>query len=818
MEFFIRELRLSARTLSKSPVFTTMAVLTLALGIGANAAIFSFFKSTALHPLPFPEAERLVNVHGTVVRDGKVELRGTSYPDFQDWVAQARSVESMAGFSREAFNLVEEGSAERVEVDMVTPDYFRVYGFAPQIGRTFRKEENQAPNGAPVAVLSHRLWQQRFGSDPGVLGKTLILSGVSLQVIGVMPERFRGSWGDTDLWIPVHKAADLMPNRAPRVFESRDSRWLDVAARLAPGKTADELQSEMTAISSRLAQEYADTNADRGAKIIPLEEDLLGEVQGTFRLLFGAVALVLLIACTNVTNLLMARTTNRRKEVAIRAAIGAPRSRLVLLVAAETLLLGILGGIVGLGVGRIGVALLQRYSPLELPEYVEVGVDPVVFGFALVLSLLAGLLLGLLPAAQVIKTDLTGTLKDARGAAKEGLGGIRRLRSQNLLVAAEVAVAVPVLIGAGLVLQSFRQQQSVEPGFSSEELLTFQVHLPPGIYPEEKSIAMAQRLHERVKVLPGVETVALASDLPLGGDSRARLIGIEDQLARDPESEVRVYEHLVSPEFFAATRIPLLQGSSFAPRASGQPSQEVIVSKALAEEAWPGQSPLGKRIVNGEDQWIVVGVAGDVRYRSLLPDPEGSPDDPDIYRPILQTGIANLGVIVKSQSDPAALTNQVRQAVRELDPALPVFEITTMQQAVAEETALGRFSSLLFGLFGALALFLIGIGIYGVTNYSVSQRRREIGIRMAIGARPGQVLMQVLREGLWITLLGLSLGLFAAYASTRLLQNILFGVSATDALTFVAGVLIVLALALLACYAPARRASRLDPLLSLKQE
>ncbi|HSF43386.1 MAG TPA: ABC transporter permease [Thermoanaerobaculia bacterium] len=818
MEFFIQDLRLSARTLAKSPVFTTMAVLTLALGIGANAAIFSFFKSTALHPLPFPEAERLVNIHGTLVRDGEMELRGTSYPDFRDWAAQARSVESIAGFSQDEFNLVGEESAERVEVGMVTPGYFRVYGFTPQIGRAFREEENQAPSGTPVTVLSHRLWQQRFGSDPGVLGKTLILSGVSFQVIGVMPERFRGSWGDTDLWIPVRKAADLMPNRAPEVFDSRGSRWLEVIARLAPGRAPEELQSEMSAISSRLSQEYADTNVNRGAKIIPLEEDLLGEVQGTFRLLFGAVALVLLIACTNVTNLLMARTTNRRKEVAIRAAIGAPRSRLALLVAAETLLLGLLGGIVGLGVGRIGVSLLQRYSPLELPEFVEVGVDPVVFGFALVLSLLTGLLLGLLPAAQVINTDLTRTLKDARGAAQEGLGGIRRLRSQNLLVAAEVAIAVPVLIGAGLVLQSFHQQQSIEPGFSSEELLTFQVHLPPGVYPEGESIAAAQRLHERIKVLPGVDTVALASDLPLSGTSSARLVAIEDQLARDPESEVRVYQHLVSPEFFAATGIPLLQGSGFTPHAPGEPSQEVVVSKALADEAWPGQSPLGKRIVNGSEKWIVVGVAGDVRYRSLLPDPEGNPDDPDIYRPILQTGVAKLGVVVKSRSDPAALTNQVRQAVRELDPSLPVFEVTTMREAVAEETALGRFSSLLFGLFGALALFLIGIGIYGVTNYSVSQRRREIGIRMAIGARPAQVLLQVLREGLWIVLMGLGLGLFTAYASTRLLQNILFGVGATDILTFVAGVLIVLALSVLACYAPARRASRLDPLLSLKQE
>jgi len=818
MEFFTRELRLGARALARSPIFTAMAVLTLALGIGANAAMFSFFKSTALHPLPFPEAERLVNVQGTVVRDGEVLVRGASYPDLLDWIAQARSVESMAGYSNEDFNLAGQQSAERVEVGLVTPSYFHVYGFTPELGRTFRDEENQAPRGAPVAVISHRLWQERFGTDRGVLGKPLVLSGVSFQVIGVMSDPFRGSWANIDVWIPVRKAADLMPNRAPEVFDDRGARWLAAVARLAPGKTAEELQSEMNAISSRLAQEYAKTNVDRGAKVVLLEEDLLGDVQGTFRLLFGAVGLVLLIACTNVTNLLVARMMNRRKEMAVRAALGAPRRRLVLLVAAETLLLGLLGGIMGLGVGKIGIALLQRYSPLDLPGYVQVRIDPVVFGFALVLSLMAGLLLSLLPAAQVIRTDLTRTLKDARGEAQEGLGGIRRLRSQNLLVAAEVAIAVPVLIGAGLVLQSFREQQAIEPGFASEGLLTFKIHFPPGMYTEERSIAAAQRLHERLRALPGVESVALASDLPLGGSARAHFVSIEDRLARDPENEVRVYDHEVSPEFFAATGIPLLQGNGFTRRAPGGSSDEVIVSRVLAEKAWPGESALGKRIVAGSDKWVVVGVVGDVRYRALLPNPEGNAEDPDLYRPILQEGVSKLGVVVKSRSDPAALTNEVRRVVRELDPSLAVFDVATMQEAVAEETALGRFNSLLFGLFGALALFLIGIGIYGVTSYSVSQRRREIGIRAAIGARPGQVLMQVLREGLWITLLGLALGLFAAYGSTRLLANMLFGIGATDGLTFAAGVLIMLAMALLACYAPARRASRLDPLVSLKHE
>ncbi|HSF38814.1 MAG TPA: ABC transporter permease [Thermoanaerobaculia bacterium] len=818
MEFFTRELRLGARALAQSPVFTAMAVLTLALGIGANAAMFSFFKSTALHPLPFPEAERLVNVQGTVVRDGEVLVRGISYPDLLDWIAQARSVESLAGYSTEEFNLAGEESAERVEVGMVTPNYFRVYGHTPELGRTFREEENQAPRGAPVAVISHRLWQESFGADPGVLGKNLVLSGVSFQVIGVMPDPFRGSWADIDVWIPVRKAADLLPNRAPEVFDARGARWLSGVARLAPGKTAEEMQAEMNAISSRLAQEYAETNVDRGAQVVLLEEDLLGDVQGTFRLLFGAVGLVLLIACTNVTNLLVARMTNRRKEMAVRTALGAPRRRLVLLVAAETLLLGLLGGIVGLGVGRIGIALLQRYSPLELPEYVQVKIDPVVFGFALGLSLVAGLLLSLLPAAQVIRTDLTRTLKDARGEAQEGLGGIRRLRSQNLLVAVEVAIAVPVLIGAGLVLQSFREQQAIEPGFVSEGLLTFKTHFPPGLYTEEKSIAAAQRLQERLQALPGVESVALASDLPLSGGGRAQFISIEDQLARDPENEVRIYDHEVSPEFFATAGIPLLQGNGFTRRAPGEASDEVVISRALAEKAWPGENPLGKRIVGGPYKWVVVGVVGDVRYRVLLPNPEGNPDDPDFYRPILQGGVSKLGVIVKSRSDPAALSNEVRRVVRELDPSLAVFEVATMKETVAEETALGRFNSLLFGLFGTLALFLIGIGIYGVTNYSVSQRRREIGIRAAIGARPGQVLRQVLREGLWITLLGLGLGVFAAYGSTRLLESMLFGIGATDAVTFAAGVLIVLAMALLACYAPARRASRLDPLVSLKHE
>ena len=820
MGFLLQELRLSARTLAKYPVFTVIAVLTLALGIGANTAIFSFFKAANLHPLPFPEVERLVNVHGTVVKDGEVDRRGISYPDLVDWQAQAKSVEALAGFSADTFNLVGEEDTERVMVGMVTPNYFQVYHIPPQLGRTLHADDNQAPAGTPVTVISHGLWQRRFGSDPGVLGQTLALSGAKFQVVGVMPERFRGSWGDIDLWIPVRRAGDLLPNRKPEVFDKRGSRWLNAVARLAPGATPATLQSEMEAITSRLMQEYPDTNENRHAEVILLEEDLLGDVQGTFRLLFGAVGLVLLIACVNVANLLVARTTSRRKEVAVRASIGAPRSHLVFLVASETFLLGLLGGLVGIGLGRIGISLLDRFSPLELPDYAQVGIDPAVFGFALGLSLLTGLLLGLLPAAQVVKTDLTRTLKDAHGGASEGLAGIHRLRSQNLLVVAEVAVAVPVLIGAGLVLQSFWQQQSIEPGFASEGRLIFQVQFPPGMFPEERALALSQQLHEQIKALPGVESVALASDLPLNGGYRARNISIEELLERDPENEIRIFDHQVSPEFFSVAGIPFLQGSGFTRFTPGQPSEEVVISKALADQAWPGQNPLGKRILagGGEEKLTVVGVVADVRYRELLPDSDGDPVNPDIYRPVLQEAMTNLGFIVKSDLDSATLINQVQQAVREADRSLAIYETGTLDEEVAEETELGRFSSLLFGIFGALALLLIGLGIYGVTSYSVSQRIREIGIRMALGAAPGQVLKQVLREGLGVTLTGLALGLFVAYVYTRLLEKLLFGIGARDVSTFVAGALIVLALALFACYAPARRASRMDPLVSLKQE
>lgn len=819
MTSLVQELRYGIRALRKSPLFTFVAVLTLALGIGANAAIYSFVSAVAANSLPFPEPRSLVHLYGTVERE-ETELRGVSYSELEDWRSQADSFAAMAGVSSAELNLSVSQGAERITAGMVTPEYFQVFGFSPRIGRVFSAAENQPPSGASVAVLSHLVWQRDFGSDPGVLGRSVVLSGVPFEVIGVMPERFRGSNGDLDLWIPIRAASQLLSNRSPRVFESRESRWVDIVARLAPGVSLEKAQVEMDGIAGRMKQAYPETNSDRGARVMSMEEDLLGDVQETFRMLFRAVVLVLLIACINVSNLLVARTADRRKDLAIRASIGASWRGLVLNILSETLLLGLLGGLLGILIGRAGIALLLRFSPVPMPDWVEVGIDGSVFAFAMLLSLGAGLLLALLPMIQVVRTDLTRSLKDARGAAREGLVFLRRLRPQNLLVILEVMLALPVLVAAGLIMQSFQKQQSIDPGFKSDGLLTFQVQLPRETYDRAGSVAFARRLLERLQGLPGVESAVLSSDIPLAGGYRAAFFVVEEQLARDPESETRAYYHRVSPGFFQVAGVPMLRGQGFTPRASDEQSDEVVVSKSFADKAWPGQDPLGKRVGRGAEGpwWVVAGVVNDVRYRALLPDPEGNPDDPDVYRPIFEGSIQQMGVIVKTRQNPELLAQDVRRTVRELDPSLPIFEVATLEEIVSQQTAIGRFSFVLFGLFGALALVLVAVGIYGVTSYSVSQRVREIGVRMALGATPNSVLSLVLREALRVAALGLALGLLAAYWSSRLLESLLFDVPATNPSTFAMGLLIVFAMVLVACSIPAWRASRYDPMLSLKTE
>jgi putative ABC transport system permease protein len=813
-----QELGHAARALSRNPLFTTVAVLILGLGIGANAAVFSFVNAVSSGALPFPEPHRLVNLYGTVERE-ETELRNVSYPELVDWMARTRSFAGMAGAEIAAVNLAGRGESERVDLGLVTPGYFKILGVSPLLGRVFRAEEDRPPSGAAVAVLGHAVWQRHFGADAGVLGRKVVLGGVPFEVIGVMPEGFGGERGSLDLWVPVRQAGSILPNRSAKVFEDRNARWIDVVARLAPGVTVEQAQAEMNAVADRMRREYPSSNADRGARVILMEEDLLGDVQGLFRLLFRAVVVVLLMACINVSNLLAARMADRRKDVALRVSLGAPRRRLVLGVAAEALLLGLLGGVFGLLLGRLGVALLQRLCPLELPEWVDVGMDPLVFAAGLVLALSSGLLLALLPMAQVLRVDLTRTLKDARGDVAGSLAGVRRLRAHNVLIMIEMALAVPVLVAAGLMMKSFEEQRSIEPGFTSQGLLTFRLNLPRESYDETRSSLFSQQLLDRLRALPQVESAALTTDIPLAQGYRASLFKVEDLLARDPEGEIRVYSHRVSPEFFAVTGIPLLRGSGFSAHAMTAGPEEVVVSRSFAERAWPGQDPIGRRIARDpEEGWsVVAGVVQDVRYRVLLPDPQGNPDDPDIYQP-LRGRISDLGAVVRSRRSPQALSQEVRQIVRELDPSLAIFDVATMEQLVEEETALGRFSFVLFGLFAGLALLLIAAGTYGVMSYSVTRRVREIGIRMALGATPQGVLGLVLGEAFWMTAIAIALGLLAAFWSMKLLQSLLFGIGTYDTATFLGGLSLVLATAAAACGIPAWRASRLDPLVSLKTE
>jgi predicted permease len=805
MENLWQDLRLGARGLLRSPLGSSLALLVLALGIGANTAIFSVVSGVLLEPLPFPHPERLILVIDSSPRRGFPRF-AASPPNFSDWRRQNRNFASLGAFNSDHFNLA--GGARPVAVAgaAVSGDFFRTLGVAPTRGRLLLPEDDR-PGAEPVAVLSHDLWRSRFGSDPGVVGRRIVLEGRFRTVVGIAPPGCNFP-RQSAVWLPL--ALDYSK-------EARGGHYLKVLGRLRPGITLQQAQADLSAIAGRLERLYPATNTDWGVLLEPLHETLVADVKPALILLERAVWVVLLIACANVANLLLARMSARGREIAVRAALGARRARLVRQVVAETVVLFLGGGALGLLLAGPGVRALLALDPGVVPRAEAVGVDGRVLLYAVAVSLLGGLLVGLVPALSATGPGIQAALREG-GPAVAGGGRVRLLR--NGLVAGEVALALALLIVAGLLLRSFARLQSVRPGFEPRGVMTAVVSLPEGKYPDDaRQAAFFERLLERVRSLPGIEQAATVFPLPLSGGGYNLSFEVAGRPKPAPATGPSADLAAVSPDYFHAMGIPLLAGRGFSAwdRMGGQ--EVVIVSRVLARQIWPGESPLGKRITFGDGsdpkaKWLtVVGVVGDVRAAALGKEPRSQ-----AYRPQLQLPFSEMALVLRTTWPPARLVEPVRQVVLSLDRDLPLDRVQTLEAVVAGSLSANRVKTVLLGLFGALALLLAAAGIYGLVSYTVARRTHEIGIRVALGAGRGDVMAMVIREGMALVGAGLAVGLAGAWAGGRLIAGQLYEVSAVDPLVYGGVPLALAAVALLANWLPARRATEVDPLEALRSE
>jgi putative ABC transport system permease protein len=804
---FLQDLRYAARILWKNPGFTAVAVIALALGIGANTAIFSVVNTVLLRPLPYKDPEQLVMVWEDASRHGYP--RDTPAPaNYVDWRDQNSVFSGMAAIADSNFNLTGAGEPERLKGRLVSASLFPLLGVEPQLGRVFTAAEDQ-PGAQKVVLLSHLLWMRRFGGDPAILGKTLSLSDESYTVVGVMPARFQFPENDDELWVPIAFSAQTAANR--------NRHYLQVIARLKPGVTLAQAQSEMTTIGARLQQQYPQSNTDLGVAITSLQEHLVGDIKPALLILLGAVGLVLLIACANVANLLLARAAIRQKEIALRVALGARRWRLLRQFLTESVLLATLGGILGLAIAYAGLLLLGSFIPENIAQAAEISLDLKVLGFTLLVSLLTGFIFGLAPAIQSLRMNQSETLKEGGRDSVTGRSG-KRLR--GLLVTAEVAVSLVLLIGAGLLINSFLRLRNIDPGFKVDHLLTMKIELPEPKYEAfERRSAFYTELVQRVQSLPGVQSAAVTTNLPLYRQGNSISVRLEGKPDPPPGQELIVVTRIVSPGYFDTMSIPLLAGRPFNDQDTEQTRNAVIISETMARRFWPGEEAIGKRLsagrVRSDADWIqVVGIVKDVRQFELNAEPR-----PQMYVSYRQADFfAPEDLVVKTEVEPSSMAAAVRKAVWEIDKDQPISNIKTMDEILAESIARQRFSMLLLGVFAGVALLLAAVGIYGVMSYSVAQRTHEIGIRMALGAQTSAVLKLAVGYGLKLVVAGVLIGLVAAFALTRLMSTLLFGVTPTDPVTFALISLLLVVVAAAASYIPARRATKVDPLIALRYE
>ena len=797
----LQDLRYGVRMLLKHKGFTAVAIVALGLGIGANTAIFSVVNSVLLRPLPYAEAERIIYFGGQNVTSGIIDSN-LSLPDFQEWAKAGETFEHITAFQSGNANLAAEGTEpERVPRALVLSDFFGVLGVQPSLGRAFLPEEDQ-PKARSVAILSQGLWQRRFGGDPAIIGKEITINANPTTVVGIMPAGFAFPQ-QTQLWIT------LRPDPAE---ERRDNRSYSVIARLKPGVPLEQAQARVSAINAQLAQQFPDTNRGWDARIATLHDQMVRAARPSLLALLGAVVLVLLIACANVANLLLSRAAGRQKEVAIRTAMGASRARIVRQLLTESLLLAALGGIAGLLLSIWLTDVLQSIAPEGAPRIEQVGLDTRVLFFALGISLLTGVVFGLAPALQSSKGDVSGSLKEG-GRTGEGF---RRTSARSLLLIGEVALSLMLLIGAGLLIKSFLRLQEVQPGFNPQNVLVTSVALPGAKYPAAQRPEFFGRLVERLSALPGVQAVGGGVNLPLRASnySLGRSYIPEGRPLTTDESQTANYS-IINGDFFRALQIPVLAGRVFDARDNADAPKVIVVNETVAKRHFGSvQNAIGKRLTVWRDEEFlreIVGVVADTKVDSLE-----APAIPQLYVPHPQDAQWNfMALVIRTAGNPAAFASAVRREVQALDRDQPVYNVRTMEEVLATSLGTRRVAVQLFTVFAAAALLLSALGIYGVMAYSVTQRTQEIGIRMALGAQTGDVLGMIVRQGMKLALVGIAVGLAAALGVTRLIANLLFGVEATDPMTFAAISLLLAVVALLACYLPARRAAKLDPMNAL---
>ncbi|MGE0130004.1 MAG: ABC transporter permease [Blastocatellales bacterium] len=809
MQTFAQDFRFGVRMLLKKPGFTMIAVLTLALGIGANTAIFSVVNATLLRPLPFNEPEQLVRL--TSVRANNPNSRvSVSYADFLDWQKETSIFAHAACYTGGNVVLTVGDEPERIRTAQVSEEFFAALGAPMLLGRAFTAEESRG--GAPVVVISHGLWQRRFGGDPNIVGQKFPTSTRAVTVVGVTQPKSHYP-ENVEAWLPMTLA--FTPRNFPDMLR-RDNFIFQSIARLRPGVTPAQASDRLAAIARSINQENPKIRQDISARAIPLlDYAIQPELRRGLWILLGAVGFVLLIACVNLANLLLARAAAREREMAIRLALGAGRWRIVRQLLTESLLLGLLGGAGGLLLAWWGAELLVKFAPDQIPRLNETHTDWRVLGFTLLLSLGTAVAIGLIPALQSSKPDLNSSLKESSRAA----GGASGHRARSTLVITELALALVLLTGAGLMIKSFLFLQQVEPGFNISNVLTFEVIVNAGRFDTAEKRADAYRgFAQAIKAAPDVQTAAAVSALPLdGGGFYLGRVFLREGAAEPPAApDYPGAWNVVTPDYFNAMDIGLVKGRLFTEHDDGQSLPVIIVSETFAQRMFPNEDPLGKRIRSWRDEnklREIVGVVRDVHYRGLDDDPSSL-----VYVPYRQDAWRGMTMVVRTAGDPASMANAVRQAFRSVDKETPISNVQTLQKVWRDSTARQRFGVWLLSVFAALALCLAGIGIYGVMSYSVTQRTQEIGVRMALGARGRDVLKMVLRRGLALTLPGIALGLLAAFALTRLMKSLLFGVSATDPLTFAMIALLLAAVALLACWIPARRAAKVDPMIALRYE
>jgi putative ABC transport system permease protein len=814
-----QNLRYAVRALGNNPGFALVVILTLALGIGANTAIFSVVYSALLRPLPYREPGRLFHLGETRSQlDNSAGGAQASYPDYLDWKHAAKSIQSLAGYSGDAFTLASNGEPKNTFAAQVTPNFFSTLGVKPALGRDFVEDEMQS-DGPHVTILTYGFWQTEFGADPNIVGRVIHLDGKPATIVGVLARDFEFAPANSaPVWVPIHQSGDAITRRS--------LRWLKVVGRLAPGFSPMQARAEMESINAQLAREYPKQNSSTYFVMEGLTEQIVGKVRPLLLVLLGAVGFVLLITCANVANLVMTRSIGRRKEFAVRSALGASRAALLSQLLTESLFLSFLGAMVGLVCARWGINLLIAAIPKSqlqaMPYLRNAGINLGVLLFLCGVTLITGLLFGLAPGLDASRTSLNDVLKDeSRGGTSAG-----HARLRNTLVIAEISISLVLLVGAGLLLKSLNALLAQDPGFNLHNVLTFSVNLPDSAYPSDKNFpyysAAAVRFdHEftrRLRTLPGVVEVGQASGIPAnGGSGSIRFIVEGRPTAVGQEDECQILT--VSPDYFPALRIPLSDGRFFSPSdAQGSPDV-VVVNRAFAKTHFPGENPLGKRIrftFNAQNPFLqIVGVAGDTTSVDLAATPP-----PIIYTPNDQGPNTFLSYMVRTTGEPAALVGAVRAALQEADPQLPMIQPQSLEEVANQSPSvfLRRYPSYLIGSFAALALVLAVVGLYGLIAHMVLQRTREIGIRVALGAQRRDIMRIVLRQGIRATLAGVAIGVAAGLVLTRLLRSLLFGVTPGDWLTFLSVALLLLVVALAACAIPARRAMRVDPIVALRYE